>query len=153
MIAPLAGFTRTKGCILLDFDRPVCSIFAGMPDHVAAQRLRNVLTVHGVTPSDHIAEAHDPLQVLRFIGEQHRHLVPEVEHELQLAELDAVESAMPTPHAFDVIRHAPELGLAIVGNNSARASCGTSSFVTLTTGPRCTLCSRSSDATHPTQAS
>jgi beta-phosphoglucomutase-like phosphatase (HAD superfamily) len=58
---------------------------------------------------------------LRWTGNEHRALVPEVEHELQLAELDAVETAHPTPGALDVIRYAPELGLAIVSNNSSRA--------------------------------
>jgi phosphoglycolate phosphatase len=121
VIRALDGFDWAKGCLLLDFDGPVCSIFAGKPDFLAAQRLRRVLNRHAAQLPQPVLEAHDPLVVLRFTGTHHKDLVPEVEHELQAAELEAVVTAAPTPGALNLIKLAPPSGVAIVSNNSADA--------------------------------
>lgn len=110
--------------ILLDFDGPVCSIFAGHPAAVIAADLRATLDAEGIQVPAAVAEHGDPLEVLRWtaqLGE--KTLTSRIEQALTTAELQAVASAAPTPHADDVLRAAHETGraVAIVSNNSAPA--------------------------------
>lgn len=93
-MTPLAVLTRDTSTIPLDFDGPVCSIFAGMPDHVAAQRLRSVFAAHGINLPEAIASAHDPLEVLRYTGDRHRQLVAEHAH----TEPDGATRRQALPH-------------------------------------------------------
>lgn len=119
----LAGLVGS-GPLLLDFDGPVCSIFAGLPAPRVAGELVELLRAEGVDLPDDIARESDPLAVIRWTG---YHCNPElttaVEDALSALELQAVESATPTPHGHDVIRSAGEVGVpvAIVSNNSGHA--------------------------------
>lgn len=110
--------------ILLDFDGPICSIFAGLPAPLVAERLRQVLSQSGVTIPAAMATEADPLEVLRFsatVGTSD--LVVAVDDELRAAELDAVIVAAPTPGGAEVIKAARRdyRAVAIVSNNSAPA--------------------------------
>ena len=119
-IAGLVG----SGPLLLDFDGPVCSIFAGLPAPHVAGELVELLRVRGVDLPDDVAREPDPLAVIRWTG---YHCTPELtvvaEDALSVLELRAVETATPTPHGHDVIRAARDAGVpvAIVSNNSGRA--------------------------------
>jgi HAD superfamily hydrolase (TIGR01509 family) len=120
----LAELLAGTGPLLLDFDGPVCSIFAGHPAPQVAGELRHVLTVRGVPIVDTIATEPDPLEVLRWTGQLGDvELTRAVEDTLCAAELRAVQSAEPTPYAREVIVSAREVGkpVAVVSNNSAGA--------------------------------
>jgi beta-phosphoglucomutase-like phosphatase (HAD superfamily) len=112
------------GPILLDFDGPVCGVFATLADFTVADELRRVIDAHGFEISGKIRAVKDPLEVLRFtatIGTPS--LVERVENELCRAEFTAVDGAKPTPYAREVIVAAYEAGrpIAIVSNNSQAA--------------------------------
>jgi HAD superfamily hydrolase (TIGR01509 family) len=112
------------GPILLDFDGPVCSIFAGYPAPSVADELRSVLYDQGVDIPDILVGSPDPLDVLRWAGTRTQPAVTRVvEDALCAAELHAVRSAAPTPYAREVIVAARKAGkpVAIVSNNSAGA--------------------------------
>lgn len=120
----VARVLADTGPILLDFDGPVCGIFATIPDYTVAARLRQVLALHGTEIPERIQSASDPLEVLRFtasLGD--RSLIARVDDELRQAELAAVRGASPTPYAREVIVAAHQAGrpVAIVSNNSATA--------------------------------
>ncbi|GID95218.1 hydrolase [Amorphoplanes digitatis] len=109
---------------MLDFDGPVCSVFAGLPAARVAAELVGLLRAERVDlPSDVAAES-DPLAVIRWTGYHcDSALTAAVEDALTALELRAVASAVPTPYGHDVIRSGRGVGLAvaIVSNNSGRA--------------------------------
>lgn len=112
------------GAVLLDFDGPVCSVFAGYPAPQVAAELVDVLRRSGVNVPANLADEPDPLEVLRrtsAFGDQQ--LTRAIEDALCVAESRAVESAEPTPYGREVIVAARQAGLpvAVVSNNSAAA--------------------------------
>jgi len=120
----VAQVLAATGPILLDFDGPICAVFATIPDHTVAAKLRRILAAHNVDIPPNIQAEKDPLAVLRFtatIGSPD--LITKVENELCAAELVAIDGAKPTPHAREVIVAANRAGrpVAIVSNNSAAA--------------------------------
>jgi HAD superfamily hydrolase (TIGR01509 family) len=117
----LAELLAGIGPLLLDFDGPVCSIFAGYPAPQVADELRGVLRDR---VTDEIAAEPDPLEVLRWVGRLgDPALTQAVEDALRAAELRAVQSAEPTPYGREVIVAAREVGkpVGVVSNNSAAA--------------------------------
>jgi len=110
--------------ILLDFDGPVCDIFAGLPARDVAEDLRAQLIDRfpGPLPTE-IAETHDPLLIVRQVADHAPHLSPHIDAELCRAELHAVESSAPTPGAAKFLDacQATNRPVAIVSNNSAPA--------------------------------
>lgn len=112
------------GPLLLDFDGPVCSIFAGRPAAVVAVELCGLLAALGVTASVPVESRSDPLEVLRWAGRLGRHTLDRrLDDELRAVELQAVGSARSTPHAEGVLRAAADMGrpVGIVSNNSDQA--------------------------------
>lgn len=112
------------GALLLDFDGPVCSIFAGFPASQVAAELVDVLRRRGVDVPPDLASEPDPLEVLRRTGATSDQGVTQaVEDALCAAERRAVETAEPTPYGREVIVAARQAGLsvAVVSNNSAGA--------------------------------
>lgn len=109
---------RALQCILLDFDGPICSVFAGFPASQVAQRLRAYLEPH--TPNEWMVGTDDPHEILRASAELGRDVAASAHRELAALELEAVKSAMPTPYAEEVIRGASASGksLAVVSNNA-----------------------------------
>ncbi|MEU5907920.1 HAD family phosphatase [Micromonospora sp. NPDC047467] len=112
------------GALLLDFDGPVCSIFAGYPAPQVAAELVDVLRRRGVDAPPDLASETDPLEVLRRTGAAgDRGITRAVEDALCAAERRAVETAEPTPYGREVIVAAKQVGMpvAVVSNNSAGA--------------------------------
>lgn len=119
----LAGVLADSAALLVDFDGPVCSVFASLqPTDVAAQ-LRGLLPNRENLPQ-HIQHEADPLTVLRFVGELgDQALTNKVDEELRKAELVAIAGATATPHGHELLRAACRSGrkVAIVSNNSEPA--------------------------------
>ena len=61
-----AQIVAETGPLFLDFDGPVCAVFATLPAHTAAEALRHVLRTHRVTIPEDVEDTCDPLEVLRF---------------------------------------------------------------------------------------
>lgn len=124
MTGDLGRLLGEVGAVLLDFDGPVCSIFAGYPAPRVAAELVDVLRQRGVDVPPDLASEPDPLEVLRRTGATGGHgLTQALEEALCTAERRAVESAEPTPYGREVIVAARQVGLAVavVSNNSAGA--------------------------------
>jgi HAD superfamily hydrolase (TIGR01662 family) len=120
----VAAILARTDVLVLDFDGPVCSIFSGLADHVAAARMCAVLDTLGIALDTNVASANDPLEVLSFAGTcPDPAVVVAVEQELVNAETEAASLAEPTPHADEIIRTASANGrrVAILSNNSANA--------------------------------
>jgi HAD superfamily hydrolase (TIGR01549 family) len=111
------------GPILLDFDGPVCAVFAGLPSPVVASRLRQLLANEGLDAGP-VAAEDDPLQVLRYIDTFDREdLTRRADDRLRDEELTAVASARPTLHLREMLVAASNARrpVIIVSNNSAPA--------------------------------
>ncbi|WP_405100803.1 HAD family hydrolase [Micromonospora sp. NBC_01412] len=124
MSADLGRLLAGVGAVLLDFDGPVCSIFAGYPAPQVAAELVDVLRRQGVDVPPDLASEPDPLEVLRRTGAAGDHgITRAVEDALCAAECRAVETAEPTPYGREVIVAARQAGMpvAAVSNNSAGA--------------------------------
>lgn len=120
----LRGIFENADALLLDFDGPLCSVFAGLPAPVVADQLRVVLANGGRTnlPIE-VAETDDPFDVFRFAASLSHEDARYVEAALRAHESEAVRTAVPTLGAHEFVRmwHSPERKLAVVSNNSAVA--------------------------------
>lgn len=120
----LADLLSSADALLLDFDGPICSVFAGFPAPVVADQLRDVLKeAVGADLPPAVAKAQDPFKVFEYaasLGEDHARYV---EAALSAHEVEAVATAEPTPSAHDLIRawHRSGRLVGIVSNNGARA--------------------------------
>ncbi|QOC94610.1 HAD family hydrolase [Micromonospora craniellae] len=124
MNADLSRLLGDIDALLLDFDGPVCSIFAGYPAPQVAAELVDVLRQHEVDVPPDLTSEPDPLEVLRRTGAAGDQSVTRaVEDALCAAERRAVKTAEPTPYGREVIVAARQAGLpvAAVSNNSAGA--------------------------------
>ena len=124
MSADLTRLLAEVDAILLDFDGPVCSIFAGYPAPKVAAELVDMLQRHGVAVPPGLATEPDPLEVLHWAGTGGDPAVTRmVEDVLCAAELRAGESAAPTAYGREMIVAAGQAGLpvVVVSNNSAGA--------------------------------
>lgn len=111
------------GPILLDFDGPVCSIFARCSAPNIAVKLCLALVSGGVSLPEDVAVEPDPLEVLRWTGRHQSDLTETVEAVLCKAELQAADTAEPTTGAMETVVAAWHTGrpIVIVSNNSAPA--------------------------------
>jgi phosphoglycolate phosphatase len=118
--AALGAIIARTRWLLLDFDGPICFIYAGLPDAVVADKLRKLIP--GELPDD-IAITHDPIEVFCYSGIVSDDLAARVEAEMTDLEVAAVSSAEPTPYVHEVIASARESGrtISVVSNNSSRA--------------------------------
>jgi HAD superfamily hydrolase (TIGR01509 family) len=120
----LVRLLAETGPILLDFDGPVCSIFANYPAPNVANDLRALLLGRDIRMPEAIIGETDPLEVLRWTATLGKpELTRDVEDALRADELRAASSATPTPYAREVIVAARQAGrsVAIVSNNSEPA--------------------------------
>ncbi|MFF0493439.1 HAD family hydrolase [Nocardia sp. NPDC004068] len=111
----------TPQCLLLDFDGPVCGVFAGLPASSAAANLARTLAPP--VPTE-VSNFIDPFDVLRYAAEHRREELDEVERHFATIELGAIRQARPTEGAAELIRAAanrPSMCVAIVSNNSVPA--------------------------------
>ena len=113
--------SRTRH-LLLDFDGPICSIYAGLPAVTVADRLRKLFGDHVQLP-DEIAHTADPLEVFAYAAAVSEDLAARVETEMTNQELAAVATAAPTPYVHEVVTACQDSGrsVAVVSNNSAAA--------------------------------
>ena len=107
--------------VLLDFDGPICSIFAGIPAAEVARRLAELLTgPDGRPPGDELA---DPLAMLRHIADVRPELVPAADGALHQLEVDAVAQARQTEGAVQFLEAcaATDRQVWLVSNNATAA--------------------------------
>jgi HAD superfamily hydrolase (TIGR01509 family) len=109
--------------LLLDFDGPICAIFAGLPAPAVAARLRELLGANGTPVPESVAGEDDPIEVLRFTSGLDLDTAARVEATLRDAERAATATATPTPHAREVILacHQTNRRVAVISNNSQAA--------------------------------
>jgi phosphoglycolate phosphatase len=119
-LTAIVGRTRT---LLLDFDGPVCRLFAGYRAPVIAEQLRILIAQRLDALPAGVVDA-GPIEVLRQSADLHD---PELTHALaealRDAEVTAAASAAPTPGLREVLQAVHDTGrrVVIVSNNSAEA--------------------------------
>ena len=125
--SPLAGplgeiLTRAR-YVLLDFDGPVCDIFAGLPAATVADRLRKLITGQGITMPAAITSSPDPIEIFTYSATVGPDLAAQIEAEMADQEQAAVSTSRPTPYVHDVVTSSRESGrpVAVVSNNADRA--------------------------------
>jgi hypothetical protein len=96
--------------ILLDFDGPICSIFAGTPAPVIASQLRQKLRAAGITLPPGTQAEDDPLEVFRTAARLGDSVAELAQAELARLETLAVTTAKPTPGASGLITAAYQSG-------------------------------------------
>jgi phosphoglycolate phosphatase len=118
--ATLGAIVARTRYLLLDFDGPICSIYAGLPASTVAEKLRQLFP--GELP-DGIADTPDPIEVFRYSATVSDEMAARVEAEMADLEVAAVPTAEPTPYVHEVIASAHESGriVGVVTNNSPRA--------------------------------
>lgn len=107
--------------VLLDFDGPVCSVFAGVPAADVARRLAELLTgPDGRPPGDELT---DLLAMLRHIADVRPELVPAADDALVQLEVEAVAQARPTEGAVQFLEAcaASDRQVWLVSNNATAA--------------------------------
>jgi HAD superfamily hydrolase (TIGR01509 family) len=121
--ADVGALLRRVRTVLLDFDGPVCSIFAGYPAPHVAEELAAITASAGHPVPEDYRRNQDPLDIFRFAGTAGPHLTALIEQELTNAEVRATETAEATPGAGDFLRACRSTGrtVAVVSNNSAVA--------------------------------
>ncbi len=109
--------------LLIDFDGPICSLFAGTPTAPIADRLRGLITAEGVDVPEAIKDTGNWFEIFSFAASVSTDLAARVESELTELECAAVATAVPTPHANDVISACRESArsVAVISNNSEKA--------------------------------
>lgn len=110
--------------LLLDFDGPVCSVFAGVPAATVADQLRDILADGGhVNLPENIATSADPFDIFRYAASLGEEEARHVEAAFTAHEVEAICTSNPTDGAHDLIEawHTSGRPLAIVSNNSAAA--------------------------------
>jgi HAD superfamily hydrolase (TIGR01509 family) len=116
----IVGRTRH---LLLDFDGPICSVFAGMSDDTVAKKLRRRLAAYGVAIPAEVRSISDPLEVFRAVAAHGRDAGQRAQRELTLLEVQAVTTAQPADGSAELIATARQSGrsVTIVSNNSGQA--------------------------------
>jgi beta-phosphoglucomutase-like phosphatase (HAD superfamily) len=114
-----ALLARTRH-VLLDFDGPVCGVFASITSTAVASRLSKILTGAGITPPAEVTDTDDPFNILRYALAYVPELAATVETAFRTEEVAAAATAAPTPRAIDTIHACHDTGrtVAIVRNNS-----------------------------------
>lgn len=119
----LVELLRRTRVLLLDFDGPVCSIFAGRPAPTVANELRDLAAAQGCPLREEPGNT-DPVHTLRLIADScPAEVVYAAASALRDAEVEAIKTATPTPGADALLWTAREAGrrVAIVSNNSEDA--------------------------------
>jgi HAD superfamily hydrolase (TIGR01509 family) len=120
----LAAILDATTHVLLDFDGPVCDVFAGYPAQHIAEHLRHLLTdTHDLVLPDDVLTTEDPLHVIRRTADLAPQLSTTLDTALRAAELQAIATAAPVPGSTELLTacHATGRPVAIVSNNSAEA--------------------------------
>ncbi len=120
VLGPLLARARA---MFLDFDGPVCSVFAGYPAPQVAEDMRTELLCHGMPLSEAGRGTGDPMKVLADAAKASPEGSRLAEKLLQAAELKCMPTAAPTPGAAELIQAVIDSGrlVLVVSNNSAPA--------------------------------
>ncbi|MEU7861263.1 HAD family hydrolase [Nonomuraea sp. NPDC049141] len=123
MTDALVEIFRQTRVVLLDFDGPVCRIFAGLPAPRVADGLKRLLRHQGVRLPQDVAGLDDPLKVLRRTADIAPELVDKIEAAFMAYEIEAADSAEITPGVRELLTACAEVGrpVVIVSNNSEPA--------------------------------
>ncbi|WP_327067798.1 HAD family hydrolase [Kitasatospora sp. NBC_01302] len=119
----LADVLRPVKHVLLDFDGPLCSVFAGLPAPDVADRLRAaLLATGGQGPAGSETET-DPLALLRLVADARPDLVTVADDALAELETEAVRVGRPNPGGESVLRACASSGrsVSVVSNNAGVA--------------------------------
>lgn len=106
--------------VLLDFDGPICSVFAGYPSVRAVTAILRALEAAGFDLRPEWIDREDPHRLLLEVATEMPQAVGIVEDALTRSEVHAVESAQITPGVLDLIDQVLSSGhrWAVVSNNS-----------------------------------
>jgi len=110
--------------LFLDFDGPICSVFAGLPASIVVDQLCVVLADGGYgDPPPDIEKSSDPFDVLKYAATLGETEAEYVNAAFTAHEVEAIATAEPTPGAHDLMHAWSQTGrpLAIVSNNSTVA--------------------------------
>ena len=119
----LQTLIQDSRAILLDFDGPVCYLFARLPAPDVAQKLRDFLRGQGVALPSSVTSEKNPLNLLTWTDQEAAHLLADIERLQTDAEIEAARLADPTPGVTEILQSAEALGkpVVVVTNNSAEA--------------------------------
>ncbi len=122
-MSELTTLVARARCLLLDFDGPVCAVYAGLPAAQVARMLRDQLAADGYRVPEPDPATEDPLDVFRGTSQLSPEASAAVQRVLTGPELQAVASARPTPGAAELIKEARQSDrtVAFVSNNSGAA--------------------------------
>lgn len=122
MSAGLVELLEDVEHVMLDFDGPMCSVFAGDPAPDVAERIRAFAAQHVELPA-YLQQTSDPLDFLRLATDDTTQFGRQLGDAVRDGELTAVRSASETPGALDVLAAAERSGrtLSIVSNNAREA--------------------------------
>ena len=120
----LAELVAATKYVLLDFDGPVCDLFANLPaDVIAASTLNELEAFLGGPVDEELTDIDDPLDLLDGVSEIYPELTARVDASVRESEVDAAVQAPVTAGAEAFLRACAESGrpVAIVSNNGAEA--------------------------------
>ncbi|MEC3980249.1 HAD family hydrolase [Amycolatopsis sp. H20-H5] len=119
-MAEVGELLAARDHVFLDFDGPVCAVFAAVPALEVAERLKPL--VGHALPAEIVATG-DPLDVLAYAATCGPSTARVVERQLGRLEQEAVTSATPTPGVEELLEALVARGftVTIVSNNSADA--------------------------------
>jgi phosphoglycolate phosphatase len=109
--------------LLLDFDGPICSIFAGLTKEAVARKLRGVITSQGTPVPADVEATIDPFDVFAYAATISPALAARVEGAMTQLEAMAVRTADPSAYVHEAVTSCRESGrtVTVVSNNSADA--------------------------------
>ncbi|WP_228080704.1 HAD family hydrolase [Streptomyces profundus] len=115
----LTGVTH----VLLDFDGPVCSVFAGLSAGEVADRMRERLAADGHLVAEVWRKEGDPLALLSRIAQERPELAADADAVLTELESEAVWQARPNPDIEAMLKACSASGrsVVVVSNNAGRA--------------------------------
>lgn len=119
----LQQIVQRSAHVLLDFDGPVCSVFAGLPAPAVAEMYRAALRRVPVKLPAEVQELDDPLEVFRQVANLDPDAAETAQAILTKLETRAARAARPTVGAADLMATANATGrtVTIVSNNSSAA--------------------------------
>ncbi len=119
----LRQIARRTRHLLLDFDGPICSLYAGVTAPAVADELRRRLLTAGMDLPEGAFATADPLDVFRAAATLGPDAARRAHAELTNLETAAVPTATPTPGAAGLITAADQTGrtVTMVSNNSVAA--------------------------------
>jgi N-acetyl-D-muramate 6-phosphate phosphatase len=122
-VSNLADLLRPVKHVLVDFDGPLCSVFAGLSAMEVAARLIADSSISEAAARGGWEGKSDPLALLRRISDERPDLVSKVDRALAHLEREAVLLATPTSGSEEFLRGCRDSGRSvfIVSNNSGDA--------------------------------